>query len=279
MTELAVTCAVIAVVAVAVIKTQTIVQKADLVAQSWTAQYKTKAADVITVPIPQNGLRLWLDASSDKAFDSKPQNGQTVEIWKDLSENGNNATQTQYSSQRPLYIQNGLNSLPTLEFDGVDDNLLFDGSYMAQNSYSFFMVMKGTRPTNQYNFAVGKTGCSTGQCLVMGFWTGGSALHSHWHNNTYISLGSLYSTKLIHSVTFDKSSGFRIFKINGGNLGTKSGSTYAISSFSSAKLGSVNSFRFKGQISEVIAYDRALTTQETQEVESYLAEKYNIVIN
>jgi hypothetical protein len=84
----------------------------------------TSAPQVITAtapvppPIPTDGLRLWLRA--DKGITQNAGGGVTG--WEDASGNFNHARQTSEAAA-PALIPNGANGQPVLRFDGADDGM------------------------------------------------------------------------------------------------------------------------------------------------------------
>src|SRR5688500_13028317 len=72
---------------------------------------QTGAAGVGT----STNLKMWFDANSL----SLP-GGSAVATFTDISGNGNHLTQS-LSAKRPTYTTNGLNGMPVLTFDGVND--------------------------------------------------------------------------------------------------------------------------------------------------------------
>jgi hypothetical protein len=69
-------------------------------------------------PADLPGLQLWLAADKLTGLI----NGDALGVWPDVSGNGRDATQITLS-QKPTYRTNGLNGLPVVRFDGVDDVL------------------------------------------------------------------------------------------------------------------------------------------------------------
>ena len=79
-----------------------------------------------TIFLPSsNNLALWLDASDNTTV---THSSNAVSQWSDKSGQANHLLQSD-SNKKPAYSNNGLNSLPTLSFDGTSDYLeLADGS-------------------------------------------------------------------------------------------------------------------------------------------------------
>lgn len=74
----------------------------------------------------------WLDATQLGLT-----NGDPVSSWTDLSGNNNHFTSS--ASARPTYTASGINDLPSLTFDGVDDGMVLS-NVAAHSSWWFFMV-------------------------------------------------------------------------------------------------------------------------------------------
>jgi hypothetical protein len=51
-----------------------------------------------------------------------PTFGSNVNIWNDQSGNGNHATASS-AAARPTYVTNSVNTIPSLDFDGTNDEL------------------------------------------------------------------------------------------------------------------------------------------------------------
>src|SRR6056297_934369 len=62
----------------------------------------------------QPQLHFWLRADSAGFSDGNP-----VDIWPDISGNGNDFSQST-SAERPTYVLNGIGGQPSVEFDGLD---------------------------------------------------------------------------------------------------------------------------------------------------------------
>lgn len=75
---------------------------------------------------------IWLDASDSSTITLS---GSNVTSWNDKSGNARNLTQTT-PAQQPTYQATGLNSRPTVRFDGIDDAMQ-NTAYSFGNSPSF----------------------------------------------------------------------------------------------------------------------------------------------
>ena len=102
-----------------------------------------------------DSLMLWLDANDtttlDKAFASGssgvPANDEVVGFWSDKSGKGYHAVANRnLSDRRPKYLNAGLNSKPTIRFDGSTDVMKISGSETAFDQWdemSIFIVFQG----------------------------------------------------------------------------------------------------------------------------------------
>ncbi len=88
-------------------------------------------------PLSVSGCQLWLDAwEASSLFTSTAEttqctNTSVVGRWKDLSGNGRHCDQAT-AGNKPTYQTGGLNSRPSVRFDGVDDRLLSSSFTFAQ---------------------------------------------------------------------------------------------------------------------------------------------------
>lgn len=90
--------------------------------------------DITTTSPINSGLAFWLDATTITGIT----NGSGITTWFDRSGSGNHMSQSS-GILRPLYIQTGLNNLPVVRFDGINDYL--SGSIISGN-LSVFMVLR-----------------------------------------------------------------------------------------------------------------------------------------
>ena len=98
---------------------------------------------------------LWLDANDtstlDKGFTSGsfgvPANDNVVGFWSDKSGKGYHAVANRnLGDRRPKYFSTGLNTKPTIRFDGSNDVMKISGSETAFDQWdemSIFIVFQG----------------------------------------------------------------------------------------------------------------------------------------
>jgi hypothetical protein len=211
-----------------------------------------KITVLLTVGSPNvasSDLILWAKADAGVTKDGN----NYVTQWNDQSSAGNHLTPTS-SSCDPLYVSSGINSKPVIRFDGTNDNLRKLLSPTRTGAYTVFLVCAA--PTAQAQQDQGGinnrvVSCPTttdyeylkGLCITTG---SGSAFSP--------TLKTL--SKTLDSNQYLYSLGLGAMHLSNGLLG--------------------NAFHFTGDIAEVLIYNRALTTQETADVTSYLTHKYNL---
>lgn len=107
-------------------------------------------------------MSLWLKANSSVARDSN----NFVDRWADQSGNGFNAVQSAQAN-KPVFVQNAINGMPAIQFDGIDDLLTAAGVSRNYSNCTIFTVMKPAALAD-YNQALlhGPDMCSEEQTTV-----------------------------------------------------------------------------------------------------------------
>jgi hypothetical protein len=109
----------------------------------------------------KTGLDFWFDATQGITKDANDK----VTQWNDLSGNNKHAVQPT-ASTAPTYIPNGLNNLPVLQFDGVDDSMLINtGAFQNNTNHSIFAV---------HTYGGKATGSADAYDPLFGIWTTGA---------------------------------------------------------------------------------------------------------
>lgn len=219
-------------------------------------------------------LPMWFDANELNLSD-----GSQVFQFDDISGNGNHLTQTN-SSRRPVFTQIGLNGLPVVTFDGVNDFLTRGATAgLEGTNFSYFIVFQRTVGLNQSLIDVGYS-ASTSK------WT----TYSLGSNNRLVSLHRSPSNKVVFHVdngsptfvsTHITSTNFRQYRqgILQQNLNT---SYTAAVGHNLIRVGAYNfnltSYFLNGFIAEIIIYNSSLNNLERVLVENYLGAKYNMSV-
>jgi hypothetical protein len=235
---------------------------------------------VLSPPGGVENVSLWLRGNGGIRATSG-----AVSQWDDFSGLGHNATQAT-SVNQPLLVDNALNGLPVLRFDGTNDHLnLPSAAIEGANEFTFLIVFN-------------RNGNSGPWQRLWEFGDGGDRRFSYVtpENGTGVPQFTLYdldgATTEIRGAEAISSTGGQLLTLrwpvsgsgslytNGGETGT--GPVY----LSPATLGTINFHalgkavggfdNFNGDIAEVILYPTALSDAERTHVELYLRDKYDL---
>lgn len=220
---------------------------------------------------PQNysGLELWLKADSLSASDND-----LIDTWSDLSGQGHDATQT--GSNRATYIENQINGLPVIRFDGVDDYYDDSHSYNSRTVFVVYRVSSVSQDTNdlgqlwgEYAAGVHVACDARGGGNSQGFsfdGSGGSGGIYSLDNNAFSGVVTNSNTQAwvydqTHLVTTQFTATTAISQQVIGNL------------FPSFPVGN---HQFGGDIAEIIVYSTDLSSAEIDAIKTYLNTKYSV---
>lgn len=215
--------------------------------------------------------QLWLDAANSATLTNILGN---ISQWNDQSGNNRHVLQVN-ASERPLYAANGLNGLPSLTFDGVDDYLTVGVINTQSTNTSTFIVSQPSSTSVRGNTF--KNGDANGY----GIGYGSSTSDNFGNNFIYIREAiqwhpaSSYGGTLPNIVSSILGSSDIVNYLNGTNIQTISGIPIAPSG--GTHIGGQR--RFSGNISEVIFCSSALSTTDRQKIEGYLAYKWGLIDN
>lgn len=231
--------------------------------------------------------QLWLDANRITGLTS----GSRVNPWVDVSGNGNNATQSLATRNRPFYITNVLNSKPVVRFDGVDD-FLQTPSIPALNTNQLTWFMVSSAVNNQ-------TGV-----LIRSSYTGGSSSAANslmWgtflstNNNSYNSNARSADNINSPQVNLGYQGGFNILSTvwrgstsqlegyrNGSLSGTDNNATANPTGHQYIRIGANSGnlgLYLAGDVAEAIVYSMELNQAQRVIVDNYLAAKYGLTMS
>jgi len=236
----------------------------------------TFVSDTIVVfyndKIPNNNLNLWLSAGRG----TQTGVGSIVSEWNDYSGLNNNANQTA-SGFHPILVENAINGEPVIRFNGSTSYLLIDNASsleMANSDYEIFMVAQSNSSATQF------------------LWSGGIS-EQEIHLNGSSGVRFLPTTgKIVDAGTngqFTNGQAFLVnvkatdtngsIRFNNNLLGVLTQNSHTSNS-NQVLLGirTGGSLPYNGDIAEVIAYNKALSVQERDSVNTYLSTKYGIAL-
>jgi len=225
--------------------------------------------------LPADGLLVWLRADSGVHDNTDG----LVQRWDDQSGNQLNATQPTLKA-RPVYLPTGFNGRPTLEFDGQGQFLAFAAGFGDfSKGFAGLIVAK---PTKSY--------CASMVELSNGTEIDDIALAMAEDKWTYEVESAFLQTGEVEHSAFSLyaanhlTSGTGELRINGSALQTLPmplpalpASGVRANNFVGHTLYASNCEYFKGQISEIILYSRALDSLELIAIEKYLDKRWSVI--
>jgi hypothetical protein len=243
--------------------------------------FKTIRPDVTDsfTPASLSRCQLWLDGLDPPGNGILLGAGSIVSTWIDKSGNANHGT----ANGSPTYVSNGgINFNASSYFSNTAFKMTF------ANRSMFFVMQETTRtnaailsfiptPSNQHDYGVpsGFTYNTDGGFQAFGYWYGGPLGYQYRMGNATLLPRGIYNDNMNTVV----GSGF----VNGSNAANKTAiysattcSGYVIAGRWYQDQGVPAGGKLDGVIYEIIAYDRGLTNSERQQVEGYLAWKWNL---
>ncbi len=247
------------------------------------ARAQTKSSSVNGI----SGIVAWFDTVSEKSFNKKEAlDGKKISQWNDINSQsvvGNNATQT--GNARPIYIfdPSVANGLPVLRFDGNDFFNLPDGTVPSSDyDYTFFFTMRVPNITESFG-VLGSGDYITENGSNMISFRAGGFVENNWQKNTLLTQTICVSATKMQVFTFlyDNTLGRKIYvnsvfkgedrEVNHKGLPTNN-------TIGKVMVTNIPDIYFKGDIGEIILFGRALSRDERQMVEKYLAKKWAITL-
>ncbi|MDY0169807.1 MAG: autotransporter-associated beta strand repeat-containing protein [Thermoguttaceae bacterium] len=219
---------------------------------------------------PVAGAALWLDASTGSSLTL---DGGTVVQWADRSGNDRHAAAA--GSTRPAASANPLaHDLTVVGFNGTNQILGVDLSFMAGSEYTIFAVEGRTADGNRYY--LGTTPGATNQGLHVGYRTDTQYTLAQHGNDLTVNVAGYSGTQefTVWTNMLDLGVGQTTIHRNGLLLGTRANTTPMLTA-DNGRVGSGHGSQwFHGDLGEIVIFDRALTTVERQAVEAYLQAKW-----
>jgi Ca2+-binding RTX toxin-like protein len=225
-------------------------------------------------------LAVWLDgadADGDGVREGMAEgglNGNRLSLWVDKSGNGRNG-EVYGELQAPTLVQNAINGLPVVRFDGGDDYIVVNGVPSSSSQIQSLFWVQNTTDTG---YLMGSNqGGSTGYMLAAQNGStqtdvnggGYGAFSTFWKDGvatTWATRGAVYSA--LHNITTTVAAVNQPLTLGGGlQFGFASNNV-------SALLGTANGSSYGGSIPEIILVSGTMGTTERQFVEGYLAWKW-----
>ncbi len=253
------------------------------------SKYRISVAQNTTQNSPISGIKdlaLWLEPVMDDSFTgvssgNSPADGEKISSWNDINTQVSNKINPAQAttSMQPTYALKGIGNLPTLLFDGGDYlETTLTAIPARHKQYTIFVVW-------QNNNAAG-TQVLFHQRSSVAICSGGDYAGIYLASN-YINTwgcGGVYDAQtLTYNINTPYATIYRVDNTQANNVtsytnGTKFVPTAKTLSLGAAATavgyGSGGAYYFRGFISEIIVFTRALKDQELTDIRAYLAKKY-----
>lgn len=238
------------------------------------------------LPTDVAGLMLWLDANEGITIDTGVSN------WADQSGNGNDAVQTTSVNWQPTYNATGLNSKPTVVFDGSNDLMTIPGTtdFDCASGCSIFVVLSilTLRQTTVFrNRPGGPLGAQDGFSVEFTTADYDNVLCEEATNYINVNIaGSTgappLTTPYVLNIDYDfPGKDIVIWEDNVDQGNTNQSSASAVSNMSQTADAYIGEFpggarNLNGKISEILFYNNLLSGADRTSVYDYLANKWSI---
>jgi prepilin-type N-terminal cleavage/methylation domain-containing protein len=280
--ELSITIVIIALFLAAIASGSVAIAKSRL----YSARSLTSSSPVVYM----QSLVAWYETTSQNSFDRVSMNNdESIENWHNISpsadpEYPNDANQGAEINQ-PKYSKDQINGLPAISFDGSNNYFKFDGTDLVLNDYTIFIIEQRSGPEdNNYFIGSGDIALLDNKTLALGYESNEVILFGQ-HNNNYqfpTDVFVQYHVK-VHAFRFSSSVGKNYYR-NGlkidssGSSGGSLDSTAGLLSYDNARIGSYSyyNYHYKGDIGEIIIFNKALNNDEIKDIEKYLGRKWRI---
>jgi hypothetical protein len=243
---------------------------------------------------PAAGLQLWLraDVGAIDRHGAAVSDGDVVAGWIDQSSSKRNVEQSD-ANRRPAFVAAGLNGLPAIRFDGVDDLLHNSAVDLVPSGAARTMIVVGRVPDTgrggaMFTFRRSTAGGGTVFSTQHGSVAGSYYVYSDGVNgggNSTLPLETINGIRSPFATVFtSRGEGQKLeVWLNGekqpvsqpGAVGPDRGAT----GFTIGNREDYAGFGWDGDLSEILVYDRALSPDELLAAGSYVATKYDLIAN
>ena len=232
------------------------------------------AAVTVSLPaaatgVPANGQRLWLRADVGVATDA---NG-AISTWTDQSAAQKNAAQTDPAA-RPRLVPNAANGQPVVRFDGVANRLDLPAFMSGATAGELFVIVKIPGFATRYD---GPWSLGGADGALTELRDGIKTFTEDFGRSTREPTGAPVvpaTDYIVYNISADTTTW--TLRLNGTVQSAVAQSGLAFSSSPVLGRGAAN-YYLQGDIAEVVAYDRVLTTAERTALQSYLGSKYGVI--
>lgn len=280
--ELSIVILIVGILVAGVTSSSRLIKKMKLI----TAQNLTNSSPIHSI----KGLALWLESSQDKSFNSNEASDNTeITMWYD------NNIQSTYkinafsvsTATNPKFVEDSINNLPAVRFDGSNDYLKIDNAGMSGPQLTYFVV---TKRITMLNAASTFSGLGQGysydadnSASLIGFYEFSGTQLAPYRAYASLSINNVHPG---NGVAYVASSVFNgttnITYLNGvANAPVNSSGNFAIATIyigTRVYNSAPSAGYYNGDIAELIIFTRALSGEERISIEQYLGKKYGIKV-
>jgi hypothetical protein len=232
----------------------------------------------LSIPLSISGCTLWLDSadSSTITFSS----GSNVNVWRDKSASGSNATA---STTGLIYTSNAINSKNAILFPGNSTHAFFTGSLTNPSpDISIFIVVTAISGITAYARLFGFGGSNDfnniGNMVIDWNATTPGGINVERNKLITPTVNPIaFSTPFITSTTISGTSVLGYINTSNTLTGTTTSANFTFSQYQVGSYTGFSGYSWYGYIGEILVYNTALTTFQRQTVEGYLANKWGII--
>ena len=250
-------------------------------AQLKSAQSLSISSPVLSTP----GLALWLDAVSQKSF-SSASDGSPIAVWHDinaLNATGTAATQ-QILSNQPIYLEKGINNLPSVSFIRSNNQCLSVSTGFDDNTenVTIFIVWRPTTDGLSTLSLLEKYSNGSAYPYSLAAYSSGYVFATSDASTSTVAAGDIVRrNEAVHLVTAMRAkSGIMQIWVNGiqDTSGVSDSTIETTANDGNLFIGCKpdSSQYLDGDIGEVMIFSRILKTAERESIEEYLSQKWAI---
>lgn len=245
-------------------------------AQGYLAQFRMSRQDHLLPTkgtLPSEGLRLWLRADKGLKTDASGH----VSVWEDQSPQ-NNAFQQDNTDAQPQFVSNALRNTPAVRFDGLGRFFITPKQVLQSQQFTLFAVASDRATNGAYREIFSnwnRTSGNIGSSLFLGM-TGVSNVRL---SDAFAPAGSLSKpTEPFVLTGIAGSNGVVVFQNRReiARLASPLPPRNLAAPYVIGQQGNINGEFWNGDVFEIIAYDRALTDAERDQVWEALNMRYGI---
>jgi prepilin-type N-terminal cleavage/methylation domain-containing protein len=241
-----------------------------------SARNITQGSPVYSIP----GLLTWVETTMASSYDFEPEDNSAIAKINDLdfvpSSRLNFIQNT--AVKQPLYKVGSFNGLPSLMFDGVDDELITDQSltvaqFSPRNTNTIFMVIRIFSGVVFFKYernydAVPRVGLEINNGLLRFDYPEGAGM--------LVGPTNVLGKPMVITAHADKIN--QTLFVNGATYATVANNrNFNYNHSAIISLGSNNGSLFvRCDVAELILFERSLNTEERKSVEQYLGRKWKI---